>query len=212
MGCEAFEEDLLASIDGELTPAEEESLAAHFQSCRSCAELLRDFQDTSLLMRSLPVMRAPARCHAALRQMMPTIGEFDRADVPPEPVPPEPPSPDAIEIAGVVKWFNVARGFGFMVPDNGMPDVLLDADCFRRYGYGVPYKGTRIVCEVRPGPKGLQAVRIVSIDATTAASSDMPLGPKGLPSDPPLYVSDRRQTAPPPSSIVSPPPPFDEIL
>ena len=29
-----------------------------------------------------------------------------------------------IEVAGVIKWFDVAKGFGFIVPDNGMADVL----------------------------------------------------------------------------------------
>ena len=30
-----------------------------------------------------------------------------------------------IEVTGVIKWFDVAKGFGFIIPDNGMPDVLL---------------------------------------------------------------------------------------
>ena len=30
-----------------------------------------------------------------------------------------------IEISGVIKWFDVAKGYGFIVPDNGMADVLL---------------------------------------------------------------------------------------
>ena len=30
-----------------------------------------------------------------------------------------------IEVAGVIKWFDVAKGYGFIVPDNGMADVLL---------------------------------------------------------------------------------------
>jgi hypothetical protein len=29
-----------------------------------------------------------------------------------------------VEISGVIKWFDVAKGFGFIVPDNGSPDVL----------------------------------------------------------------------------------------
>ena len=32
---------------------------------------------------------------------------------------------ELIEITGVIKWFDVAKGFGFIVPDNGMQDVLL---------------------------------------------------------------------------------------
>ncbi|MEJ2625851.1 MAG: cold shock domain-containing protein, partial [Pseudolabrys sp.] len=40
-----------------------------------------------------------------------------------------------IEMAGVIKWFDVSKGFGFIVPDNGMPDVLLHVTCLRRDGY-----------------------------------------------------------------------------
>ena len=37
-----------------------------------------------------------------------------------------------VEVAGRIKWFDVAKGFGFIVPDNGMPDVLLHVTCLRR--------------------------------------------------------------------------------
>ena len=40
-----------------------------------------------------------------------------------------------IEVAGVIKWFDVAKGYGFIVPDNGMADVLLHVTCLRRDGY-----------------------------------------------------------------------------
>ena len=30
---------------------------------------------------------------------------------------------DLVEMAGVIKWFDVSKGFGFIVPDNGMPDL-----------------------------------------------------------------------------------------
>lgn len=39
---------------------------------------------------------------------------------------------DLVEITGVVKWFDVAKGFGFIVPDNGIQDVLLHVSCLRR--------------------------------------------------------------------------------
>ncbi|MBU2329138.1 MAG: cold shock domain-containing protein, partial [Alphaproteobacteria bacterium] len=50
---------------------------------------------------------------------------------------------DLIEITGVVKWFDVAKGFGFIVPDNGMQDVLLHVTCLRRDGYQTILEGTR---------------------------------------------------------------------
>jgi cold shock protein len=73
-----------------------------------------------------------------------------------------------IEVAGVIKWFDVAKGYGFIVPDNGMADVLLHVTCLRRDGYQTAYEGARIVCEVLPRSKGLQAFRIISMDESTA--------------------------------------------
>jgi cold shock protein len=75
---------------------------------------------------------------------------------------------NAIEVAGAIKWFDVAKGYGFMVPDNGMPDVLIHVTCLRRDGFQTAYEGARIVCEVLPRPKGLQAFRIISMDESTA--------------------------------------------
>jgi len=66
-----------------------------------------------------------------------------------------------IELTGSIKWFDVAKGFGFIVPDNGMPDVLLHVTCLRRDGFQTAYEGARIVCEVLARPKGLQAFRIL---------------------------------------------------
>ncbi len=80
----------------------------------------------------------------------------------------EEPSVDVIEIAGTIKWFDAGKGYGFIVPDNGLPDVLLHVTCLRRDGYQTAYEGARIVCEALDRPKGLQAFRIVSMDESTA--------------------------------------------
>jgi len=73
-----------------------------------------------------------------------------------------------VEVSGVIKWFDVAKGFGFIVPDNGMPDVLLHVTCLRRDGFQTAYEGARVVCEVVQRPKGMQAFRILSMDESTA--------------------------------------------
>jgi CspA family cold shock protein len=73
-----------------------------------------------------------------------------------------------VEISGVIKWFDVAKGFGFIVPDNGLPDVLLHVTCLRRDGFQTAYEGARIVCETLQRPKGMQAFRILSMDESTA--------------------------------------------
>jgi CspA family cold shock protein len=73
-----------------------------------------------------------------------------------------------IEVTGVIKWFDVSKGYGFIVPDSGMADVLLHVTCLRRDGFQTAYEGARVVCEALPRPKGLQAFRILSMDESTA--------------------------------------------
>jgi CspA family cold shock protein len=73
-----------------------------------------------------------------------------------------------VEITGFIKWFDVSKGYGFIVPDNGMPDVLLHVTCLRRDGFQTAYEGARVVAEVLERPKGLQAFRILSMDESTA--------------------------------------------
>jgi cold shock protein len=75
---------------------------------------------------------------------------------------------NVIEMSGVIKWFDVAKGYGFIVPDNGRADVLLHVTCLRRDGFQTAYEGARVVCEVLERPKGLQVFRIVSMDESTA--------------------------------------------
>ena len=84
-------------------------------------------------------------------------------------------SVDLIEITGVIKWFDVAKGFGFIVPDNGMQDVLLHVTCLRRDGYQTVLEGTRVVALIQKRDRGYQAFRILSMDQTTAVHpSQMP--------------------------------------
>jgi len=83
---------------------------------------------------------------------------------------------DLVQISGRIKWFDVAKGFGFIVPDNGMPDVLLHVTCLRRDGYQAANEGARIVVEAVQRPRGLQALRILSLDDSTALHpSELPL-------------------------------------
>jgi CspA family cold shock protein len=83
---------------------------------------------------------------------------------------------DLVQVSGRIKWFDVGKGFGFIVPDNGMPDVLLHVTCLRRDGYQTANEGARIVVEAVQRPRGLQAFRIVSLDESTALHpSELPL-------------------------------------
>jgi len=73
-----------------------------------------------------------------------------------------------IELTGAIKWFDVSKGYGFIIPDNGLPDVLLHVTCLRRDGFQTAYEGARIVAEVLQRPKDLQVFRILSMDELTA--------------------------------------------
>jgi len=77
-------------------------------------------------------------------------------------------SADIIEISGAIKWFDAAKGYGFIVPDNGMADVLLHVTILRRDGHQTAYEGARVVCQVTQQPTGLQATHILEMDESTA--------------------------------------------
>lgn len=75
---------------------------------------------------------------------------------------------EVLEIAGAIKWFDASKGFGFIVPDNGLGDILIHVTCLRAGGYQTAYEGARIHCQALRRPRGLQAFRIISMDESTA--------------------------------------------
>ena len=81
---------------------------------------------------------------------------------------PEGATLDVFEVAGSIKWFDASKGFGFIVPDNGLGDILLHITCLRAGGYQTAYEGARVHCQVLRRPKGLQAFAILSMDESTA--------------------------------------------
>ena len=83
-----------------------------------------------------------------------------------------------VEISGVIKWFDASKGYGFIVPDNGWPDVLLHVTVLRRDGYQTAYEGARLVVECIQRAKGYQAFRIVSMDESTAIHPAQMLPPR----------------------------------
>ncbi|MDE2364726.1 MAG: CspA family cold shock protein [Hyphomicrobiales bacterium] len=75
---------------------------------------------------------------------------------------------ELVELAGRIKWFDVSKGYGFIVPDDGSSDVLLHVTILRRDGFQTAYEGARVVCEAQRRAKGLQVFRILSMDESTA--------------------------------------------
>jgi CspA family cold shock protein len=71
-------------------------------------------------------------------------------------------------VAGSIKWFDVSKGYGFIIPDDGSKDILLHVTTLRRDGFLTALEGARVVCEVTHQSKGLQAFRVLSMDYSTA--------------------------------------------
>jgi cold shock protein len=78
-----------------------------------------------------------------------------------------------IELGGVIKSFDISKGYGIIVLDNGIPDILLSVACLRRGGFEVAYEGARVVVEVLQCSRGLQAFRVFSMDESTALPTQM---------------------------------------
>ena len=68
-----------------------------------------------------------------------------------------------VEVAGRVKWFDVAKGYGFIVPDSGEPDVLIHVTILRRDGFTSLNEGARVVAEAQRRERGLQVFRVLSV-------------------------------------------------
>jgi CspA family cold shock protein len=58
---------------------------------------------------------------------------------------------------GTVKWFNEAKGFGFITPADGGQDVFVHFSAIKGSGFKTLAEGQAVRFEVRKGPKGLQA-------------------------------------------------------
>ncbi len=72
------------------------------------------------------------------------------------------------ELAGTVKFFDATKGYGFLTADGEPTDILVHVTCLEAAGYRTAYDGARIHALVRRTAKGLQAVRIISMDQSGA--------------------------------------------
>ncbi|HNU12189.1 MAG TPA: cold-shock protein [Rubrivivax sp.] len=76
-------------------------------------------------------------------------------------------------VAGVVKWFNDAKGFGFIQPDDGGADVFAHFSAVQMEGFRTLKQGSRVSFELVQGPKGQLAQNIRPIgEAAKVARSD----------------------------------------
>lgn len=75
---------------------------------------------------------------------------------------------DAREVSGRIKWFNSVKGFGFVTVADSAADAFLHLSVLRDSGFESLLPGTSVRCEVADRQKGLQVVRVLEVDESTA--------------------------------------------
>ena len=64
-------------------------------------------------------------------------------------------------ITGTVKWFNAAKGYGFLAQDGGA-DIFVHYSAIQMDGYRTLKEGQKVEFSIEKGPKGLQAVNVTA--------------------------------------------------
>jgi CspA family cold shock protein len=72
---------------------------------------------------------------------------------------------------GTVKWFNDAKGFGFIEPEGGGDDVFAHFSAIRMEGFRTLKQGSRVTYEVVQGPKGQLAQNISPLEPAAPSKS-----------------------------------------
>ena len=68
-------------------------------------------------------------------------------------------------LSGKVKWFNNAKGFGFVTPDDGSEDVFVHYSCIEEEGYKTLKPGQPVSFETENGEKGIHASKLIPLSA-----------------------------------------------
>jgi CspA family cold shock protein len=77
-------------------------------------------------------------------------------------------SPPGRRVDAKVKWFNAAKGFGFVTPADGTQDAFLPMATLRRAGFEEVREGASLICEIGSGAKGPLVVNVLNVDNSTA--------------------------------------------
>jgi CspA family cold shock protein len=93
-------------------------------------------------------------------------------------------APEAVvRVEGRVKWFDPAKGYGFVVPDAGEAggglkrDVLLHISVMRKFGRDSATEGARIVCNVATRDRGYQVEDVVELSEIEPETGAEAVGP-----------------------------------
>ncbi len=121
----------------------------HAARCSNCgAETLVPF---------LPTSGRAVFCRDCFRQQKPASGRPERAS---RPAPAQ--ASTGVRSQGAVKWFNEAKGFGF-IQDDGGDELFVHFSAIRSDGFKTLTQGDRVEFDVVPGERGRQAANVVRI-------------------------------------------------
>ena len=100
------------------------------------------------------------------------LGNFEMMSQPAEES--SPVDPEAVRVIGRVKWFDQAKGYGFVIAESVeggriSEDVMLHVSCLKQYGEQHADEQARIVCDAVQRERGWQVVNILEMDRPRAA-------------------------------------------
>ena len=86
-------------------------------------------------------------------------------------------------VRGSIKWFDPAKGFGFIVAEEGGPDILLHVNALRNFGQSSVCDRAGIVVSVQQTQRGLQAVEVFEVLPPADEAEFQPLGEHSIDPD-----------------------------
>ena len=67
---------------------------------------------------------------------------------------------ELVQVSGRIKWFDVAKGFGFIVPDDGSKDLFVHHSEIQGHGFKSLAEGAKVSYVAQAGPKGPNATQV----------------------------------------------------
>jgi CspA family cold shock protein len=81
------------------------------------------------------------------------------------------PAENAPSVYGIVKWFDPVKGFGFVVADDGGPDILLHVNVLRNFGQSSVADGARVELAIQQTDRGVQATHVLALHPPQSSES-----------------------------------------